>query len=63
VALGVVAGAFDGYPSCRAGDAFLAPLPLLTMGGTWLGANVSVVPTIRDRFDGALAIHLELRVW
>jgi hypothetical protein len=63
VALGVVAGAFDGYPNYRDGGWFVAPLPLLAVEGRRLGVNLSVIPTIRDRLDGALAIQLKLRVW
>ncbi len=63
VAVGVVAGAFDGYPNYRDGGWFLAPLPLLAVEGRRLGANLSVIPTIRDRLNGAIAIQLKLRVW
>ena len=63
VALGAVAGAFDGYPNYRDGGWFVAPLPLLAIEGRRLGVNLSVIPTIRDRLDGAIAIQLKLRVW
>jgi hypothetical protein len=63
VALGVVASAFEGYPNYRDGGWFLAPLPLLAIEGRRLGVNLSVIPTIRDRLDGAIAIQLKLRVW
>jgi hypothetical protein len=63
VALGVVAGAFHGYPNYRDGGWFLAPLPLLAVEGRRLGLNLSVIPTIRNRLDGAIAIQLKLRVW
>jgi hypothetical protein len=63
VALGVVAGAFDGYPNYRDGGWFVAPLPLLAVEGRRLGVNLSIIPTIRDRLDGAIAIQLKLRVW
>ena len=60
---GIVLGAFDGYPNYRDGGWFVAPLPVLSIEGRWLGANISLIPTVKDRFDGALAIQLKLRVW
>lgn len=62
VALGVVAGAFDGYPNYRDSGWFVAPLPLLAVEGRRLGVNLSVIPTIRDRLDGAIAVQLKLRI-
>lgn len=63
VRLGIIAAALDGYPNYRDGGWFLAPLPLLAVEGKWLGANLSVVPTIPDRLEGAIAVQLKLRVW
>jgi|1185.fasta_scaffold05104_2 uncharacterized protein YfiM (DUF2279 family) len=60
---GIVLGAFDGYPNYHDGGWFVAPLPVLSIEGRWLGANISLIPTVKDRFDGALAIQLKLRVW
>lgn len=60
---GLVLGAFDGYPNHRDGGWFLAPLPLLAIEGRRLGVNLSLIPTIRNRLDGALSIQLKLRVW
>ena len=60
---GFAIGAFDGYPAYHDGGWFLAPLPLLAVEGRWLGVNLSLVPTIRDRVDGAIAIQLKVRVW
>jgi len=60
---GVSVGAFDGYPNYRQGAWFVAPLPMLAIEGRRLGANISVVPTVANRFDGALAVQLKLRVW
>ena len=60
---GILIGAFDGYPNYRDGAWFVAPLPMLSIEGRYLGANVSLIPTVKNRFDGALAVQLKLRVW
>lgn len=60
---GVAFGAFDGYPDYRDGGWFVAPLPLVAVEGRRLGANLSVIPTVRNRLDGAIAIQVKLRVW
>lgn len=63
VGAGIVFGAFDGYPNYRDGGWFVAPLPMLSIEGRTLGANISLIPTVANRFDGALAVQLKLRVW
>lgn len=63
VGAGVALGAFDGYPNYRQGGWFVAPLPILTIEGARFGVNLSVIPTIRNRLDGALAVQVKLRVW
>ena len=63
VGAGIMIGAFDGYPNYRDGAWFVAPLPMLSIEGRYLGANISVVPTYKDRFDGALSVQVKLRVW
>ena len=63
VLAGVIVGAFDGYPRYRDGGWFVAPLPLVAVEGRRLGVNLSLVPTVRDRLDGAIAIQVKLRVW
>jgi len=63
VGAGVALGAFDGYPHYRNGAWFVAPLPLLSVEGERLGVNVSLIPTIRDRLDGAVAFQFKIRVW
>lgn len=63
VGAGVALGAFDGYPNYRNGGWFVAPLPLLSIESRYVGVNLSVIPTIRNRLDGALAIQIKLRVW
>jgi len=59
---GVALGAFDGYPRYRNGGWFIAPLPLLSVEGERLGVNLSLIPTIRDRLDGAVAFQFKIRL-
>lgn len=63
VGAGVALGAFDGYPNYRNGGWFVAPLPMLTIEGGRFGVNLSVIPTIRNRLDGAVAVQVKLRAW
>jgi hypothetical protein len=58
---GVLLAAFDGYPNYRAGAWLLAPLPVLAIKGERFGVNVSGVPTIRGRLDGAIAVQFKVR--
>jgi hypothetical protein len=60
---GVVAAALDGYPNYRSGGWFVAPIPALAIEGGRVGANVMVVPTIKNRVQGAIAVQLKIRVW
>ena len=60
---GVAVGGFDGYPNYRNGAWFLAPLPMLAIEGKTFGANISIIPTVANRFDGAIAIQVKMRVW
>lgn len=63
ISAGVIAGAFDGYPKYRSGDWFVAPLPLLAIEGDRIGVNLTIVPTIKDRLNGAIGLQIKLRVW
>ena len=63
VGLGILVGAWDGYPNYRNGGWFVAPLPVLSIEGKTFGANISLIPTVENRFDGALSIQVKLRVW
>lgn len=60
---GIVAAAFDGYPRVRDGGWFLSLLPVVALEGDRLGLNLSVVPTIQDRLNGAILFQVKLRVW
>lgn len=63
VGAGIAVGAFDGYPNYRNGAWFVAPLPMLAIEGKTFGANISLIPTVANRFDGALAVQIKMRVW
>ena len=63
IGAGIAVGAFDGYPKYRDGGWFVAPLPLLAIEGKTFGANISVIPTVANRFDGAIAVQIKLRLW
>lgn len=63
VSAGIAVGAFDGYPNYHDGGWFAAALPLLSIEGKRLGVNLGLIPTYKDRMDGALAIQVKLRVW
>jgi len=63
VGAGILISAFDGYSNYRDGAWFVAPLPVLSVEGRYLGVNFSLIPTIKDRLDGAFAVQLKVRVW
>lgn len=63
VSAGIIVGAFDGYLRYRDGAWFIAPMPVLTIEGKRVGVNLSIIPSIKDRVDGAIAVQIKLRVW
>jgi hypothetical protein len=63
VSAGIIGGVFDGYPRYRDGGWFLAGMPMLAIEGKRVGLNLSVIPTMKDRLDGAIAIQIKIRVW
>jgi hypothetical protein len=63
VSAGVAVAAIDGYPTYKDGGWFLSLLPVLSIEGRRLGINLSIIPTIKDRIDGAIAVQVKLRVW
>lgn len=60
---GAAFGVIDGYPNYKHGGWFPIVLPLFAIEGRRVGANFSVIPTISNRVDGAVAIQVKLRVW
>jgi hypothetical protein len=63
VSAGVMLGVADGYPKYHNGGWFIGLLPLLAVEGKRVGANFSIVPTIKDKVDGAVVLQIKLRVW
>lgn len=63
VRLGVVAGAFSGYPKMRDGGWFPAVVPMLSFEYQRVGVNVALVPSYRDRLYGALSIQFKVKAW
>jgi hypothetical protein len=63
VSAGIAIAAIDGYPTYNNGGWFLSLLPLLSIEGRRIGVNLSIIPTIKDRIDGGIAVQVKLRVW
>ena len=63
VSAGIALGVFDGYQKINNGGWFIGLLPLLAVEGKRVGANFSIVPTIKDRVHGAVVVQIKLRVW
>ena len=61
IKLGVVGGAFNGYPKAFNGGWFPAVLPVATWEGRQLGLNVTFVPPMKDRLYGAVSFQLKYR--
>ena len=60
--LGVVGGAFNGYPKAWNGGWFPAVLPVASWEGQHLGLNIVLVPPLKDRLYGAVSFQLKWRV-
>jgi len=59
--LGVVAGAFNGYPKAFNGGWFPAVIPAASFESGYWGLNVALVPPLKDRLYGALSVQLKFR--
>jgi hypothetical protein len=62
VSAGLAISAINGYPY-RDGGWFLSLLPLLSIEGRRVGVNFTIIPTIKDRLNGAIAMQIKVRVW
>ena len=60
--LGVVGGAFNGYPKAFNGGWFPAVIPVATWEGQQFGLNVALVPPLKDRLYGAVSFQLKFRL-
>lgn len=61
VKLGVVAGAFNGYPKAFNGGWFPAVIPTASLERGHWGLNMALVPPLQDRLYGALSFQLKFR--
>ena len=62
IKLGVVGGAFNGYPKALNGGWFPAVIPVATWEGERFGLNVALVPPLKDRLYGALSFQIKFRL-
>lgn len=62
IKLGVVGGAFNGYPNAFNGGWFPAIIPTATWEGERFGLNVALVPPLKDRLYGAVSFQLKYRI-
>jgi hypothetical protein len=62
VKLGVVGGAFNGYPKAFNGGWFPALIPVASWEGQRIGLNLALVPPLQDRLYGALSFQLKFRL-
>lgn len=60
--LGVVGGAFNGYPKAFNGGWFPAIIPVATWESQRFGLNVALVPPLKDRLYGAVSFQLKFRL-
>ena len=61
VKLGVVGGAFNGYPKAFNSGWFPAVIPTASMESGHWGLNVALVPPLKDRLYGAVSFQLKFR--
>ena len=59
--LGVVGGAFNGYPKAFNGGWFPAVLPMASWESRHVGLNVMLVPPLKERLYGAISFQLKAR--
>ncbi len=60
--LGVVGGAFNGYPKAFNGGWFPALIPVASWEGQRFGLNVAWIPPLKDRLYGAVSFQLKWRL-
>ena len=61
VKLGVVGGAFNGYPKAFNGGWFPALIPTASYESGHWGLNLALVPPLKDRLYGALSFQVKYR--
>jgi hypothetical protein len=63
VRFGAVVGTMDGYPFMVNGGWFFAFIPTASMEYKSVGANLTYVPSYKDRLYGAISLQLKFRVF
>ncbi len=59
--LGAIAGLADGYAAMRDGGFFPVVLPVLAFERGRVGANFILIPNMKDKVSGAVAMQLKFR--
>ena len=59
--LGVVGGAFNGYPRAFHGGWFPAVIPVTTWTSGAVGIDLALVPPLANRLYGAVSLQIKLR--
>ena len=62
VRMGMVAGAFDGYPKTNHGGWFPAVIPVAAVESKKIGVNIFLIPPIKDRLYGAISFQLKYKL-
>lgn len=62
VRVGVVAGGFNGYPKMHEGGWFATVIPMLSYEYGRFGLNVAIVPSYKDKLNGAMAFQLKFKL-
>ncbi len=60
---GMFAGLLDGYPRMESGGTFFAAVPAISAEYGRLGANLIVIPSIRDKVYGGISLQLKLKLY
>jgi len=60
---GLLAGTIDGYPRMHDGGWFPVVMPVVSIEYKAVGINLTVVPSYKDKLDGAVAAQFKLRIW
>ncbi len=63
IAAGLALLALDGYPRVNNGGWFPVVLPGVSVEYKRVGLNFTVIPTIQNHVDGAVAVQFKLRLW
>lgn len=63
VHFGAVVGGVDGYPRVNNGGWFPAVIPAASLEYKSIGANVTFIPSYKERLNGALSLQLKVKVY